>query len=202
MGEKYPYRDKEWLRERWFSDMTLGEIAEEADCVKGTLTRWAREHGLPHHNAANPWHDEEKLHEMYWEDWMSIEDIADHFDCSLGAIHRTMQRFGIEIRSGSAAHLASRPYAQYRTHPTGYEIVASEYDGKTDQARVHSLVAIANGEDPYKVFSADYAVHHENHIPWDNRPENLTLLTTHEHQKLHAEDRWKSGGLAAFGRAE
>lgn len=48
--------------------------------------------------------------------------------------------------------------------------------------RVHQLVAIANGADPYKVFGNDqFNIHHQNGCPLDNRPTNLELIDVSEH---------------------
>lgn len=70
----------------------------------------------------------------------------------------------------------------YYTSKSGYERTSS---GEKDTT-IHQLTVIAEGADPYKVFSGgDYNVHHKNHIPWDNRPENVELLTKAEHNSEH-----------------
>lgn len=61
---------------------------------------------------------------------------------------------------------------------------------------VHQLVAIANGEDASRVFSnGAYHVHHKNRVPWDNRPENLELVSEDEHSIEHRE-QWEAALLA------
>jgi len=52
--------------------------------------------------------------------------------------------------------------------------------------RVHTLMAIADGAPPSAVFGkGGFEVHHLNGIPWDNRPENLDVITTAEHNRIH-----------------
>lgn len=63
----------------------------------------------------------------------------------------------------------------------GYE----EIINGDDVCKIHQLVAIAEGHDPYKVFSRSHHVHHINEIEWDNRPENLQLLSRSEHLRMH-----------------
>lgn len=70
----------------------------------------------------------------------------------------------------------------YYTTKSGYERTGA---GQSEAA-IHQLLVIAEGADPHKVFSdGDYNVHHKNHIPWDNRPENVELLTKAEHNSEH-----------------
>lgn len=50
----------------------------------------------------------------------------------------------------------------------------------------HRLVA---EEQLGRRLTADEVVHHINHDPSDNRPENLAVMTAAEHAAVHAEDR-------------
>ena len=68
----------------------------------------------------------------------------------------------------------------------GYEACGDSQD----YVKIHQLLAIAEGEDPEKVFSnGEYVVHHKNHVRWDNRAENIELMTNEEHTSLHAQER-------------
>jgi hypothetical protein len=71
----------------------------------------------------------------------------------------------------------------------GYEYVRSRAAGDDATVYVHQLVAIIAGADPRRVFSPHLDVHHENHIPWDNRPENLALEEANPHRRAHLEGR-------------
>lgn len=67
------------------------------------------------------------------------------------------------------------------TQPKGYEWVT---DGEK-MCPVHALVAIANGEDPYKVFSPTHSVHHTSRVEWDNRPDNIQVISKSKHISMH-----------------
>jgi hypothetical protein len=55
---------------------------------------------------------------------------------------------------------------------------------KRDRVRIHRLLAVAKfGFDSIK----GKIVHHKSHIPWDNRPKNIELMTKSEHQSYHRE---------------
>ena len=73
--------------------------------------------------------------------------------------------------------------ACFRTMRSGYERwhAYNRRDGQ-DSYYVHRLVAVAEwGVDAIR----GRDVHHKNGIPWDNRPENLEVLTRKEHREVH-----------------
>jgi predicted DNA-binding protein YlxM (UPF0122 family) len=188
MGNR-PYQDEEWLRERWFSDMSMSEIADEANCHVDTITRWARNHGLPHRKLTNPWNDEETLRRLYHGERMSQREIADELGTSEATVYDNMKRLGIEARSLTEAHAVYRPHAHFRTGSGGYERVEAEHGDGHSSALVHQLVAIANGADPHGLFGGGLAVHHRNGVPWDNRPSNLKVMKQDEHGRMHAQNQ-------------
>lgn len=72
-----------------------------------------------------------------------------------------------------------------RTRALGYEEFKGESRGEQYRLLHHKLLAVA--EFGYAaVATEETVVHHINHIPWDNRPSNLTLMNRTEHNKLHA----------------
>jgi len=93
------------------------------------------------------------------------------------------------------------PGPAFGTDTTGHEVWYTNRgpDGY-DNLAVHRLLVIAAGESPYRVFNGDTNVHHKNHIPWDNRPDNLELLTTVEHGRKHALDRIEKGTFPSGAR--
>lgn len=74
-------------------------------------------------------------------------------------------------------------YATYRTNSKGYDVWSDNTgDGSADRVRVHRLVAVAKfGFEEV----ADNHVHHKNKCTWDNRPENLELMSPGDHMRHH-----------------
>lgn len=56
-------------------------------------------------------------------------------------------------------------------------------------ARLHQLLLIADGADPEEVFADSNVIHHKNNVKWDNRVENLEMMTNSEHASRHASQR-------------
>jgi len=71
----------------------------------------------------------------------------------------------------------------------GYEYLRDRVGDADDTVYVHQLVVIAAGADPDTVFSSSVDVHYRNHIPWDNRPDNLELKEANPHRRAHLDGR-------------
>lgn len=69
------------------------------------------------------------------------------------------------------------------TQKAGYEHVVSNVRGKTKRVYLHRLLYVA--EHGLDALDDDEHVHHENHIPWDNRPDNLEAVAEDEHCRYH-----------------
>jgi len=54
-------------------------------------------------------------------------------------------------------------------------------------ARIHQLLVIAEGADPYDVFDGqgETSIHHINGCKFDNRPSNLKLMQHSKHVSHH-----------------
>ena len=128
--------------------------------------------------------DQEWLREQYIDQNQSSCEIAEEAGCSANTILKWLRRFDIERRSHSEAarvqHLDDLPSP--RINEYGYEIVKTYHDNDRFQVAIHRLVAVA--EYGFNAVS-DKLVHHVNHIPWDNRPENLELMSQTDHSEYH-----------------
>jgi hypothetical protein len=139
------------------------------------------------------WRDPELLRDLYVEREFSAADIADRIDCCTSTVLRWLERHGIQRRSLSEAQLVRvrREPVRFETRPpdardAGYEFWHYQYrrrddDGEQGWIPVHRLPAVAEFG-----FEATRGcdVHHANGIRWDNRPENITLLSPERHALL------------------
>lgn len=124
----------------------------------------------------NIWEDKQLLERLYHDEKMSQAEIADELNCSPATVTRWMDNFDIEART------AHNTPATFTTEKRGYERWQATVDGKPSPVHVHRLVAVAKyGFDEV----CQKEVHHKNNIPWDNRPENLELLSMWDHLDEH-----------------
>jgi hypothetical protein len=138
--------------------------------------------------SEKPYKNPNTLRKMYHGKGMSTYEIGDEFGVSDNTILRHMREYGIERRDKhKASHMRiQKKPASYYTSSDGYCVCSSTYYGNKSIVYVHQLVAIANGADPYKVFSdGEYHTHHKNEVRWDNRPENLKFVSQFEHRAEH-----------------
>lgn len=184
-----PWQDREWLRERWYSRMSTLEIANEAGCARPTIQKWGRRiFGFDSRDEIpkEDWHDPEWLREKYYDEGLTLEEIADESGLASDVtILRNMEKHGLERRE-TAEYLRKEDAIRTAKHDD-HEQIRFCVNGTTYYYDVHRLVAIA-------VFGLDAVagsvVHHKNGIPWDNRPDNLELIDSQaEHARLHNEHR-------------
>jgi transcriptional regulator with XRE-family HTH domain len=190
--KRNPWDDEERLRELyWDEGLSIQQVADRLGTYPDVIHRAMDRLGVerrPGPQAEYPWHDPDRLRELYHEEGLSQRQIAGRLGTTQGIISKWMIRHGIETRefreAGADAVRVNR--AAYRTTESGYEMWRARVGDKTLGIQVHRLVAIAeNGFDAVD----GNVVHHENNIPWDNRPSNLRVMGDAEHKRLHAEER-------------
>lgn len=172
-------------------EMGLEEVAEELEVSPSTVRKRMVEYGIERRDVGemqtNTVPPKELLTELYWGKNLSLPQIGERFGVSKRPVRGWFDKYDIGTRDTSAAaraHGLRRQPSFYMTN--GYYIVATEIDGERWYVPVHRLAAVAwFGFDAV----AGKIVHHKSGVKWDNREENLELLTQSEHMKLH----WERG---------
>jgi transposase-like protein len=132
------------------------------------------------------WQDEERLRKEYVHKQRSSNDLADEWGCSGPTVRRWVRKFGFS----KYKRLPSPTTVPESGTIDSYERVANQYNGTTDSFLHHRLLAVAIwGYDSV----CDNDVHHVNGIPWDNRPENLELVSHERHAQIHNETVYVDG---------
>ncbi len=134
-----------------------------------------------------PWRNKNRLRELYWDDELTLKEIGDRLGCSQNTVKKWMDKFGIDRRNRTEAmvELRKRAPPNFQTH-LGREGWRNRHDDDTFFVSVHRLLAVAvYGFDAV----TDMVVHHKNQIPWDNRPDNITLMTHAEHTRHHNQEK-------------
>ena len=121
----------------------------------------------------------ETLSALYWEQDLSLGEIASRAGVAKSVIHYHMEKHDIKRRT---------PYTErpphFRTDADGYEELKHLFEGTLHRVLVHRLAAVAwFGFDAV----AGNDVHHRNSVPWDNREANLEPLSRSEHGVVHVE---------------
>lgn len=197
--DQYSGLDEQTLKHLYYSDeKSAAEIANQFGCSESTVLDRMERCGVERRSQSEaqpnqyPGLDGSTLDELYREDHLSMADIADRFGCSPSTVFERCKEYGIEIRSISewGMYLAARAPAPFGVNGDGYERWRVYLDGQRHQIFAHRLLAVSEfGFDA--VCGMD--VHHENEVPWDNRPSNLRLMEHGEHSRHHAlENRGKN----------
>lgn len=140
-----------------------------------------------------PWQDEDVLRELYYDEQMSMQEIADHFgDLTWGGIKYWMEKHDLDRRSRSeSAHLRwlDEQLVMYTHSQDGYEIITPRDGDDRLTVMMHRLLAVHK----YGFKEVKGKVVHHNApeadrswgIPWDNRPDAIELVAEEEHARIH-----------------
>ena len=124
-----------------------------------------------------PWNNPETLRRLYHGEKLTQREMADELGCSQTTISDAFQRHSITARE----HYRHTP-ASFNTIPRGHEVWQARGNGAERMIFVHRLLAVSEfGFEAVRGMD----VHHKNGVPWDNRPENIELLTASEHAHRH-----------------
>jgi len=124
------------------------------------------------------------LQRLYVEEQKTGEEIAELYGITNSTVYYWLDKHGIETRgepwkapeNGLRYEMTADGHMSWRQTPTP--------NRENHFMFVHRLVAVAEyGADAV----AGNHIHHKNGIPWDNRPENLKVLSPSEHMKLHGQ---------------
>lgn len=132
MSEK-KYQDEDLLRELyWEDDLSHSEIAEELGCSRQLITHYFREYGIESRDKSEAvkkgkenrfeWDDEEKFRELYWDEGLSQQEVADELGISRETVKRRFKKYDIDTRSLKEAHRVNGNMGvSHRFDSTGYE---------------------------------------------------------------------------------
>lgn len=189
---------------------TAGEVQDELDIGGSTYSNAVDYLGLPSKTMENKLEYQygvpidwllDTLHNTLGK---SVNQMSTDLDVSRSAINRMMSDLVIPRRDQSEAeslkwsqmseeerenqvkdaHEAVRVnYAQFRTSYRGYEQWRSYNGDGEDTVKIHRLMATLLVDSIQDLDGMD--VHHKNDVSWDNRLENLEVMTPDEHHKHH-----------------
>lgn len=205
------YQDKGWLEKKYNTEkLSCPEIADIAGVSATTIQYWMDKHDIDRRDLSNsakvragtndkPYNDKEWLEKKYLDEKMSTVEIADLVDVHHTTINNSLDKFDIDRRGYSeSVELADIEYPTQSDHHNYKNYLPVKHDNgylywvdntNHNWIAVHRLAAVAwFGLDKVK----DKVVHHKNGIKYDNREENLDLMTQSEHVKKHRnkQDEW------------
>ena len=124
--------------------------------------------------------DPDVLERLYYDEGLSTREIGEKAGVTHSTVQYHMEKHGVDRKDRIEATREKRlvdTAAFYTDTSGGYEKWVGD-----KSVRVHRLLAVAKyGFDA--VCGSD--VHHINGVPWDNRPENLSLMGHGEHTTHH-----------------
>lgn len=178
-------------------NVPLEKVADNYDTDLEGIIQILNENGIRLKNE-DKCKDKDWLYEKYIESDMNIENIAESCNVSEYTISSWLDKHEIQTNEGRTGKTGKKDICRYNLvryaltngYPT-WSATGSAADA--NYLRVHRLVIIAHGADPYEVFdnTNNMQVHHRNGFKCDNRPENLELIDSRTHGRYHTPDNVK-----------
>jgi len=188
--ENKKYRDESWLKQKYLKEnKTREEIGSICGVSEGTIQVWLSKFSIQKYTGCEKYKEEDWLEKQYLDEDRDIQDISAECDVTTTTIRHWLDKFDIEKDRLPGCRFNFTSYSGTDGYPTWSATGCNGYPG---YLTVHRLVAIADGADPYKVFSdKNYQVHHRNGFKCDNRPSNLELIDRRSHGQHHSPDSYK-----------
>lgn len=172
-SEEYPAND---MAKMYKNGLTLRDVASEFNISPTIAKRCINSVGV---TTEREMVEMPNVKERY-ESGESTADLAECYDCHPSTVVHRLNTLDADIQRGNK-------YAYYFIQTGGYEYWMDHHRGERSMIPVHRLAAVAwFGYD--SVVGND--IHHKNHIPWDNREDNLEPMTHSEHSTYHNNVRW------------
>ena len=124
-----------------------------------------------------PIDDPEELRQLITEEKLSTTEIGERYGFGRDAIVRRLNKFDIPPLQEIQVTL--------REDERGYQQWITTHENESYVCYVHRLLAVS--EYGFEAVSENI-VHHKNGLKWDNRPENIEIMTQSEHIGLHRSD--------------
>ena len=189
--ENEKYRDKSWLKQKYLKEnKSSREIGSICGVHESTIQFWLSKFAIQKNSGCEKYKEEDWLKKEYLDKDRRIKDISAECDVTIKTIKNWLNKFDIKKRETPVCCRFN--FARYKS-TDGYPTWSATGCGNDPgYLTVHRLVAIADGADPYKVFSdKNYQVHHRNGFKCDNRPANLELIDRRSHGQHHSPDAYK-----------
>ncbi|WP_135855080.1 helix-turn-helix domain-containing protein [Halorussus salinus] len=172
------YHDSTWLRYHYLvAQQSSRELGRVCGVSHKTILNWLDKHDIAR-RPANPTGDKRYLNadwleRAYTDRGHTEREIAEMCGVHRSTINTWLQKHDIEVDHGHgvSCYWTSQGYQRVQIGDTSLNL--------------HTLVALANGADPYKLFNSGYVVHHKNGMKAENTPENLELQRRDDHTRNH-----------------